>query len=151
MLQSSDYSIGQKSLGPFCPICLHEPVSADDCRPNKALRTTVKVFIKKRGHDKQEAVKKEMASKASHALAAPAGTKNDVKSVEQPSQPSMTPTVDVPADTDVNLTSGPQENSERSPASQLQLGTERKTNGDFSSLEAQKDIARPSVEVSCQW
>ena len=29
-----------------CPVCEHSPLSADDCKPHKALRTTIKVFLR---------------------------------------------------------------------------------------------------------
>ena len=41
-------------------MCLHEPISKDDCRPNKALRTTVKAFLKRKGIELEAAKKKEM-------------------------------------------------------------------------------------------
>jgi hypothetical protein len=43
---------------------LHEPVKADDCRPNKALRTTIKVFLRKKVIERDAARKKELLDKA---------------------------------------------------------------------------------------
>lgn len=37
---------GHSSLPPSCPVCEHSPLSADDCTPNKSLRTTIKVFLR---------------------------------------------------------------------------------------------------------
>ncbi|OAQ98730.1 hypothetical protein LLEC1_04021, partial [Akanthomyces lecanii] len=34
------------SLPSSCPVCEHSPLSADDCTPNKSLRTTIKVFLR---------------------------------------------------------------------------------------------------------
>lgn len=49
--------IGQASLSDTCPVCTHTPVSPDLCKPNKALRTTLKAFLrteeKKREKDRQ--------------------------------------------------------------------------------------------------
>ncbi|KAI9702446.1 MAG: hypothetical protein M1836_000926 [Candelina mexicana] len=44
----------QASLPAVCPVCEHTPISAEDCKPNKALRTTVKVFLKQKSqkHEK---------------------------------------------------------------------------------------------------
>lgn len=39
-------SPGQSSLPPSCPVCEHTPVAADDCKPHKSLRTTIKVFLR---------------------------------------------------------------------------------------------------------
>jgi hypothetical protein len=37
---------GQTTLPDTCPVCMHSPLSADDCKPNKSLRLTVKAFLK---------------------------------------------------------------------------------------------------------
>ncbi|EON98150.1 putative pre-mrna-splicing factor 38b protein [Phaeoacremonium minimum UCRPA7] len=34
------------TLPSSCPVCEHSPLSASDCNPNKALRTTIRVFLK---------------------------------------------------------------------------------------------------------
>ncbi|KAH8894764.1 hypothetical protein GQ53DRAFT_62025 [Thozetella sp. PMI_491] len=34
------------TLPSSCPVCEHSPLSADDCKPHKALRTTIKVFLR---------------------------------------------------------------------------------------------------------
>ena len=51
--------LGQASLSDTCPVCTHTPVSPDLCKPNKALRTTLKAFLrteeKKREKDRQSA------------------------------------------------------------------------------------------------
>ena len=51
--------LGQTSLTTTCPVCAHSPVSSDLCKPNKALRTTLKAFLrteeKKREKDRQAA------------------------------------------------------------------------------------------------
>ncbi|KAK4106686.1 hypothetical protein N658DRAFT_555499 [Parathielavia hyrcaniae] len=36
----------QSTLPLSCPVCEHSPLSADDCKPHKALRTTIKVFLR---------------------------------------------------------------------------------------------------------
>lgn len=36
----------QSSLPQFCPVCEHSPLAADDCSPNKSLRTTIRVFLR---------------------------------------------------------------------------------------------------------
>ncbi len=38
--------IGQSTLPSSCPVCGHSPVAAADCKPNKSLRTTIKVFLR---------------------------------------------------------------------------------------------------------
>ncbi|KAJ3475028.1 hypothetical protein NLG97_g9604 [Lecanicillium saksenae] len=52
------------SLPSSCPVCEHSPLSADDCTPNKSLRTTIKVFLRT-AEKKREANKpKEVAEPA---------------------------------------------------------------------------------------
>ncbi|CAM1502922.1 Fc.00g076980.m01.CDS01 [Cosmosporella sp. VM-42] len=36
----------QANLPPSCPVCEHSPLSAEDCNPNKSLRTTIRVFLR---------------------------------------------------------------------------------------------------------
>lgn len=36
----------QATLPNSCPVCSHSPLSPDDCKPHKALRTTIKVFLR---------------------------------------------------------------------------------------------------------
>ncbi|KAH1287062.1 hypothetical protein KXW19_006654 [Aspergillus fumigatus] len=49
----------QISLPETCPVCAHTPISPDLCKPNKALRTTLKAFLrteeKKREKERQSA------------------------------------------------------------------------------------------------
>jgi hypothetical protein len=51
---------GQTSLPDTCPVCAHTPISPDLCKPNKALRTTLKAFLrteeKKREKERQAAL-----------------------------------------------------------------------------------------------
>jgi len=36
----------QSTLPASCPVCEHSPLSAEDCKPHKSLRTTIKVFLR---------------------------------------------------------------------------------------------------------
>ncbi|RAK96749.1 uncharacterized protein BO80DRAFT_215611 [Aspergillus ibericus CBS 121593] len=49
----------QAALPETCPVCAHTPISSDLCKPNKALRTTLKAFLrteeKKREKERQSA------------------------------------------------------------------------------------------------
>ncbi|KAG8531445.1 uncharacterized protein KY384_003074 [Bacidia gigantensis] len=53
-----------------CPICFHEPINAEDCRPNKALRQTIKIFLKRKAIDRDNAKKQEALQKAAANIAA---------------------------------------------------------------------------------
>lgn len=72
--------LGQVTLPGSCPVCAHTPLSSDLCKPNKALRTTLKAFLrteeKKREKDRQS---------ATPATGAGAGTVEDTPAAsEQP-------------------------------------------------------------------
>lgn len=122
---------GQSSLPQACPVCLHEPVKADDCRPNKALRTTIKVFLRKKGIEREAALKKESLDKA----------------VDSPLEPSPSQGLEI------SVSGNGEPNG---VAAQLSSGilnkTEPKSDSSIhapqaSHLEDQVDIPRPSIEV----
>lgn len=132
---------GQASLPQACPVCLHEPVKADDCRPNKALRTTIKVFLKKKGIErevarKQEAVEKVAATPTNTAtpqLEAASDITHFQTSTAPASKHSESKTDGLP-----QLGDGSQKiNSSKAPSRHITL-----PNAD------QQDIPRPSIEVN---
>lgn len=45
-METDNVFSGQTSLPESCPVCEHNPVSPDLCKPNKALRTTLKAFLR---------------------------------------------------------------------------------------------------------
>lgn len=45
-IETDNLFSGQISLPESCPVCEHNPVSPDLCKPNKALRTTLKAFLR---------------------------------------------------------------------------------------------------------
>lgn len=58
----SDSSItGHSTLPSSCPVCEHAPLSADDCKPNKSLRTTIRVFIRTEEKKRESSRQKESA------------------------------------------------------------------------------------------
>lgn len=38
--------IGQSKVSVTCPVCEHTPVTPEDCKPYKSLRTTIRVFLR---------------------------------------------------------------------------------------------------------
>lgn len=134
------FSSGQASLPVACPVCLHEPIVPDDCRPNKALRTTVKVFLKKKGMERETARKKEAVEKAVATPATPLPEQTPV------SQPSGTPAVP-PTSTVVDGSDAKQGSRGVSQAPQAQEDPSSKAEGSAIPTEAQKDIPQESIEV----
>lgn len=66
-------ALGQASLSNTCPVCTHTPVAPDLCKPNKALRTTLKAFLrteeKKRERDRQSVATPSNATPADPNIA----------------------------------------------------------------------------------
>ncbi|KAL4749205.1 hypothetical protein BDW72DRAFT_178831 [Aspergillus terricola var. indicus] len=87
----------QASLPDTCPVCAHTPISSDLCKPNKALRTTLKAFLrteeKKREKERQE---RQEAQPATSDEAAPALAEE--ASVRQESQQDSNVVEETPAD-----------------------------------------------------
>ena len=135
-------SSGQASLPEACPVCFHEPVKADDCRPNKALRTTIKVFLKKKIVEREAANKKRLA--AEKAAATPAPHVSEETSARRPSLNLGASVVDAPtsAATEAKPTSLDTSRAPYFPKEFLEtanVGTP---------TEAQKDVPQQSIEVS---
>ena len=49
---------GHSRLPAQCPVCEHSPLSAEDCKPNKSLRTTIKVFLRTEEKKREQAKEK---------------------------------------------------------------------------------------------
>lgn len=61
---TSTYNVkGQSTLPESCLVCEHSPLSADDCKPNKALRLTVKAFLKSEEKKRDKSRKESSSSK----------------------------------------------------------------------------------------
>lgn len=134
---------GQASLPVACPVCLHEPMVPDDCRPNKALRTTIKVFLKKKMMERETARKKEALDKASATPATPATPLPDQVPAQQSSEaPALPSTPAIAENSDVK--SGSRDVS-RTPQGQDDGGL--KIEGSVIPTDAQKDIPQESIEV----
>ena len=134
---------GQASLPVACPVCLHEPMVPDDCRPNKALRTTIKVFLKKKVMERETARKKEAAEKAFTAPATPATPLPEQTPAPQLSEPPVPPS----APTAIDISNPKQGSRDASQPPQAQDDAGSKTEESIMPTEAQKDIPQESIEV----
>lgn len=131
---------GQAGLAEACPICLHEPVNAEDCRPNKAMRTTIKVFLKKKVMERETARKKEALSNMAATPATPATPLPDETSAPQPSQTPVLPASDISSE------GGDAKQGFRDSIHTTQA-KEEKADEQAVPTEAQKDIPQMSIEV----
>ena len=118
-------------------------MDAEDCKPNKPLRTTVKVWLKKRGAEREAASKRDMASRAPATTATPA-TPGIVETSTQRNNEAPAPTLDDGAEPGSRERPSSREVSEAQSASEVA----KKTEGRRIVSEAQKDIPQPSIEVS---
>ncbi|KAL8709344.1 MAG: hypothetical protein Q9220_005937 [cf. Caloplaca sp. 1 TL-2023] len=120
----------QSSLPQACPICLHEPVKAEDCRPNKTLRMTIKAFLRKLATEQEKARKKqsvETAAVTPDTTSAPATGEHAVSRDSGSTSAQVAPT-----DDNVDST---------------KTGTSSSENQSVPT-EAQKDVPQPSIEVA---
>lgn len=125
---------GQASLPEACPVCAHEPVKAELCKANKALRTTIKVFLR------TEEKKRE--------------TQKGKTFTQGPPPTSATPAVavetlggDVASVTEKETVGYIEDVSHDNPTDPNPAESDPKDLGGSASIESQMDIPRPSVEV----
>lgn len=132
-------SQGQASLPQACPVCLHEPVKADDCRPNKALRTTIKVFLKKKGIEREAARKQEAVEKVTatpnNTFTPKLDTSSDIAHFQASTAPASK-----------NFES--KKDGPMQPGDRPQRMTSSKSAHMMLHNADQKDIPRPSIEVN---
>jgi hypothetical protein len=85
MTKFTDRHTGQACLPESCPVCDHNPISPDLCKPNKALRTTLKAFLrteeKKREKDRTSStpITPTVATPADNAATVSAGQESGGK------------------------------------------------------------------------
>ncbi|KAJ3525360.1 hypothetical protein NM208_g11673 [Fusarium decemcellulare] len=79
----------QSNLPASCPVCEHSPLSAEDCNPNKSLRTTIRVFLR-------TAEKKREASRPKEGKDSEPAT--PVEPPKQSLQGSETPAIETPSE-----------------------------------------------------
>lgn len=119
-------AIGQSTLPSSCPVCEHTPVAAEDCKPNKSLRTTIKVFLRTE-EKKREALRSKEAKNSPpptplEAVETPVETPTPVDATEPKPEPSSI---------------AAQDNVENPP----ETATETPHDAE------QQDIPQPSIEV----
>ena len=134
---------GQASLPVSCPVCLHEPIVPDDCRPNKALRTTIKVFLKKKVMERETARKKEALEKAPATPDLPATPQLDQTMAPPPSETRASP----PKVAVVDSSDSKQGFRDETQTPKLQHYASSKAEESVVLSEAQKDLPQQSIEV----
>ncbi len=115
----------------------------DDCRPNKALRTTIKVFLKKKVMERETIRKKEAMEKALATPATPATPLPEQTPAPQPSETLAPP----PTATVIDNSDAKQSFRASSHPLQAKDDAGSKTEESAIPTEAQKDIPQESIEV----
>ncbi|KFY45710.1 hypothetical protein V494_00815, partial [Pseudogymnoascus sp. VKM F-4513 (FW-928)] len=121
----------QLSLPSSCPVCEHTPVAAEDCKPHKSLRTTIKVFL--RTEEKKRIALQAKAIKDT----------TPITPVED--APAPTPAPAAAAEEPVSKTRGEDTTEDPLPATEQAPASEQEGNGDAVN-EDQKDILQQSIE-----
>ena len=114
----------------------------DDCRPNKALRTTIKVFLKKKVMERETARKKEALEKAAIPATPATPLPAQIPAPQSSQTPAPRPTSAVVHGSDVK-----QGSRDGSQVPQVQDDPGSKTHESAIPTEAQKDIPQESIEV----
>ncbi|OBT90149.1 hypothetical protein VE02_00970, partial [Pseudogymnoascus sp. 03VT05] len=125
----------QSSLPSSCPVCEHTPVAAEDCKPHKSLRTTIKVFL--RTEEKKRFTLQAKAIKDTPPITP----------VEDAPAPVTAPEEPIPEAPAEDTTEEPLPTTDKAPVSE-QDGTAdgtSVTNGEAVN-EDQKDILQQSIE-----
>ena len=120
---------GQSTLPTTCPVCEHSPVGAEDCKPHKALRTTIKVFLRTE-EKKREAIRLKEIKETTPAP--------PVEAVPIPEAPAPESEQDAPAEAAIQG---------QSPAAEQQSASEIVQDAE-ENAETQKDVPHQSIEVN---
>jgi hypothetical protein len=121
-----------------CPVCEHTPVSAEDCKPNKALRTTIKIFLRTEEKKREALRQKEIKD-------TPPATPLEVEATPlEPAAPIESTTVaevttEASNDTPIPAQSSENERAHDEPAVPIGNGEQLD--------QAEEDIPQPSIEV----
>ncbi|KAI9837715.1 MAG: hypothetical protein M1819_006648 [Sarea resinae] len=119
-----------------CPVCEHSPISAEDCKPHKAMRTTIKVYLRTKEKQRESVKHGERSQGSAKPLPAPASSSNDPSTTTTAVEPVAAKEVPIQSQTPID---------DAKPKDSAQ---DVIVNGAQESEEAQKDIPRPSIEAT---
>lgn len=131
------FETGQSTLPSSCPVCEHTPVAAADCKPNKSLRTTIKVFL--RTEEKKREALRLKEEKNSPPVVEPSSLVETPAAVSAPAEePVAQPSNDAEATEELK--------TEETPAAPLDDATPKPEDSE-QLAEDQQDVPQPSIEV----
>lgn len=117
-------------------------MEAEDCKPNRALRTTVKVWLKKRHAEREAASRREIASRPPATPATPA-----TPDLEEKSSQRMAPASGAPLASVVETGAGERLRSREASDPQSTSGATSRNEEQSAISEVKEDIPQPSIEV----
>jgi hypothetical protein len=115
------------TLPSSCPVCEHTPVAGEDCKPNKSLRTTIKVFLRTE-EKKREALRLKEE-------------KNSPPDTPVPIEPTQVEQLRVIEEIPINQPISTEGKTEVEPADEALPNSEKVS-------RAEQDIPQQSIEVS---
>lgn len=129
---------GQSTLPSSCPVCEHTPVAAEDCKPHKSLRTTIKVFLR------TEEKKREALRQKEEFDNSPSGTPENAGSGQIDEVPPPNPEPEAEGVTDI-----PEAKAEEAPddGNHASAGQAVPSDHEDEAQQAQHDIEPSSAEV----
>lgn len=89
----SGVSLGQASLPDTCSVCAHTPVSPGLCKPNKALRITLRAFL--RTEEKKREKGRQSTAPVTPVISTPADDTTPTEATTDQRQP-LEPPVEIP-------------------------------------------------------
>ncbi|KUJ19071.1 uncharacterized protein LY89DRAFT_716682 [Mollisia scopiformis] len=122
-------------LSSTCAVCEHTPISAEDCKPNKSLRTTIKVFLRTE-EKKREALrlKEEKNTPPDTPITVEPTPAGPVAPVEEPAPANDITNIAEEKDEKVDIVTEPSD-----PPLPTTLDPEQ-------AAQAEQDIPQPSIE-----
>ncbi|KAI9167429.1 Vacuolar protein sorting-associated protein [Paramyrothecium foliicola] len=131
----------QSNLPSSCPVCEHSPLSAEDCNPNKSLRTTIRVFL--RTAEKKREASRPKESKDSTPATPVETAKPSLLSEEPPTAPEVTSQPENNGPLNYN---GPEVSSKDSESIHDAATRPQETNADESAAQEKEQHAEPHLD-----
>lgn len=126
-----------------CPVCAHTPISPDLCKPNKALRTTLKAFL--RTEEKKREKERSSATPATPAADLPVDTTpSQAEAQTAPPPVDQADAADQPVKSASDAETRLEEQAAEVPQSESTAAAVAESNGD--QTEAEVEVSHPSFQ-----
>ncbi|KAJ9261864.1 hypothetical protein DTO027B5_3047 [Paecilomyces variotii] len=137
----------QASLPESCPVCAHTPISPDLCKPNKALRTTLKAFL--RTEEKKREKERSSATPATPAADLPVDTTHSQAEAQTAPPPvDQADAADQPVISASDAETRLEEQAAEVPQSESTAAAVAESNGDQTEAEVEKPQDQNGVSTA---